>query len=808
MKKTFIILFLFIGFLNAFAQNSLTGKISDKLTGEPLIGASIYISELKKGALTDVDGIYKINNLSSSRILVQVNQAGYKTIIETIDLSQTSSKDFEMEVSIKEVNEVVVTGVSSASEKNRTPTPISVVGKTELLQTSSTNIIDAIASQPGISQVTTGTGISKPVIRGLGYNRVVVVNDGIRQEGQQWGDEHGIEIDEFGVERVEILKGPASLTYGSDAMAGVINMISAPTIPDGGISGNVLGTLQTNNGQYGYSANIAGNVKGLIWDLRYSGKQAHSYQNKYDGYVYGSGFKENTFGGILGVNKSWGYSHLHFSTYHLVPGIVEGERDSASGKFVKEFALDDSTSAEEIVSPGLLRSYTIGIPHQDIQHSKAVLNSNVILGNGYLKTILGFQQNKRKEFGDILNPDDYGLFFLLKTINYDVRYLFPEKNDWSISTGVNGMHQSSENKGTEFLVPEYRLLDAGIFLTAKKSMKKLDFSGGIRFDTRSISSEELILDTLGIPSIHGIPNNEQKFKAFSSRFSSVSGSLGAAYKISDDAFTKLNISRGFRAPNIAELGANGEHEGTGRYEIGDPDLKAEYSLQMDYSLGLNTEHLTAEADLFYNHISNFIYTSKLNSFAGGDSIVNSEDPIPTFKFRQGNANLVGGEVTVDIHPHPLDWLHFENTFSYVQSAQEKASDSTKYLPFTPAAKFTTDLRANVKRIGKLLGNAYIKLGVDHYFEQDKFYSAYGTETKTPAYTLLNIGAGTDVIKKGKTLFSFFINVNNLTDAAYQSHLSRLKYAAENFTTGRRGVFNMGRNISLKIIVPFNLRKSA
>ena len=153
------------------------------------------------------------------------------------------------------------------------------------------------------------------------------------REGQQWGDEHGIEIDEYSVNRVEILKGPASLSYGSDAMAGVINMLPAPTLPEGTIQGNVLANYQSNNGLLGGSLNFAGNQKGFIWDVRYSNKMAHAYQNKYDGYVFNSGYKENTFGGIIGLNKSWGYSHLHFSVYDLTPGIVEGERDSASGQF-------------------------------------------------------------------------------------------------------------------------------------------------------------------------------------------------------------------------------------------------------------------------------------------------------------------------------------------------------------------------------------------------------------------------------------------------------------------------------------------
>lgn len=809
MKTFKIILFgiiIFVSSIFSAFSATLSGKITDKKTGEALPGVNIYFPDLKTGTISGIDGIYKIEKLPQTKLLVQVSFIGYKTIIETVDLSATTSKDFILEESIKEIHEIVVTGTSQATEKNRTPTPISVVPKIALLQNSSANIIDAIATQPGVSQVTTGTGISKPLIRGLGYNRVVVVNDGIRQEGQQWGDEHGIEIDEFAVSKVEILKGPASLAYGSDAMAGVINMLSAPTLPEGKINGNILADYQTNNGLIGYSTNLEGNLKGFIWDLRYSSKQAHAYQNQYDGYVYGSGFKENTFGGIIGVNKSWGYSHLHFSIYHLIPGIVEGERDSATGKFIKGYALDDSTVIDSIVSEDEMKSYTLGIPHQDIRHYKVVLNNSFIIHHGNLKTTFGFQQNHRQEFGDALMPDNYGLYFLLNTINYDARYLFPEKNNWQISGGVNGMEQQSQNKGTEFLVPEYTLFDFGIFAIVKKSLGKLDVSGGVRYDTRSEQGKDLYLDANGEKTETPDSISYHQFSAFNSTFSGISGSIGAAYKISEKVFTKLNLSRGFRAPNIAEVGANGEHEGTGRYEIGDSKLKAENSLQIDYALGLNSQHITAEVDLFSNNISNFIFTRKLESVFGGDSILDPANPIPTFKFAQENATLFGGEVIIDIHPHPLDWLHFENSFSYVQSIQQNATDSTKYLPFTPAPKFSSELRANAKKLGKVLKNAYIKVGVDNYFTQDKFYSAFGTETETLGYTLLNVGLGTDFVSKDKTICSLYFSVNNLTDVAYQSHLSRLKYRAENYVTGRTGVFNMGRNISVKLLVPLELEK--
>lgn len=201
----------------------------------------------------------------------------------------------------------------------------------------STNIIDAIAHQPGVSQITTGSGISKPVIRGLGFNRVVVVNDGVRQEGQQWGDEHGIEIDPASVHSVEILKGPASLMYGSDAMAGVLIFPLRSYPCQGRHESEFLYRLSNQQRTFDYSLNFAGNQGGFVWNTRYSGKMAHAYKNKYDGYVFGSSLREQAFSQLLGWNYRQGHSHLTLDYYHLTPGIVEGERDEkrANWKFRK-----------------------------------------------------------------------------------------------------------------------------------------------------------------------------------------------------------------------------------------------------------------------------------------------------------------------------------------------------------------------------------------------------------------------------------------------------------------------------------------
>lgn len=799
MRDVKLFIIFFFGICNSLlSQVSISGTVTDQQNGEALPGASIYITELQTGAVTDSSGHFIIYNLPATNITVHITYLGYQAQSVTINPTVQHQLDFKLIPSITEINEVVITGLPQSTEKNHTPFPVTVVSQSELQQSSSSNIIDALSTQPGITQVTTGPAISKPEIRGLGYNRVVVVNDGIKQEGQQWGDEHGIEIDEYAVNKIEILKGPASLMYGSDAMAGVINMISAPTLPLNTILGNLSANYQTNNGLIGYSANLRGNMGGNIWDLRYTGKMAHDYQNKYDGYVYGSNFNEQTLTGIAGINRKWGFSHLHFSYYMLTPGIVEGERNDSTGAFIKPIAINDTTEGATDVPDEDFTSYQPVTPHQEIRHLKLVTNNSFVLGQGSLKLVLGLQQNHRQEFDDILAPDEYALYFKLTTLNYDVRYLFPDKNSWQTAIGLNGMKQRSENLGSEFLVPAYNLLDAGLYIVTKKNIGKLDIAGGLRADNRWIKSDDF----------YNPEDNSLLFSEFNSSFPAISGSLGLTYQFSNELYGKLNISRGFRAPNIAEIGANGVHEGTFRYEIGDPDLKAETSLQEDLALGYDGEHISCEADLFNNRINEFIFLEKLNSVFGGDSLIDAEgSEVTAFKYVQGDANLAGAEFTVDIHPHPLDWLHFENSFSFVNAMQLNATDSTKYLPFSPAPKLISSLRGQFKSAGKHLKNSFISLQVENYFTQNHVYSAFDTETPTPGYTLLNAGLGTDFVSGNQTRFSIYVICNNITDVAYQDHLSRLKYAAENVATGRTGVYNMGRNISLKLNVPLNLKSN-
>lgn len=807
MKTLISILFAMLVALQAYSQNNLSGKITDEETNESLPHAIVYIPDLQVGTTSDISGFFKFEDLPQGTFLIKVSYIGYSSQAIKKIIQGDTKLNVKLAYSKTELSEIVITGTSASTERKINPVPTVVIDNAALNETPSTNIIDAIAKQPGISQITTGGGISKPVIRGLGYNRVVVLNNNIRQEGQQWGDEHGIEIDAYSVDRVEIIKGPGSLMYGSDAMAGVINFLAPKPIEKGKIIGELISNYQSNNNLQGYSVMNAGNIKNINWLARVSSKRAGNYSNAYDGKVYNSGFEEFNINGSVGINKRWGYSQLHLSSFNQSLGLIEGERDDL-GNFLRPVVINDTTVEERTVTKSDLTGYQIGIPRQEIGHQKIASISKFFIKKSVLSLNLAFQQNIRKEFADPLDEQAEELFFALNTFNYDLKYLLPEKKEWQTTIGINGMQQSSQNKGKEYLIPEYNLFDAGIFAFTQKTFNRVHISGGFRYDVRNLDALPLYLNEDNKPTDASDTNKTVKFKDFNTTFSNYSASLGASYLLTPKLTTKLNISRGFRSPNMAELSSNGIHEGTLRYELGNTQLNSETSIQIDAELLYNSKHISFELAVFNNSIQNYIFLQKLNSVFGGDSIINLDDPAPTFQFVQGNANLYGGEIVLDIHPHPLDWLHFENSFSFVKGVQLNQPDSTKYLPFMPAPELQSELRADFKKIGSHLSKFYVSIDVSHTFQQSEVLSAFGTETPTSAYTLFNAGIGTNIINsKGNKLFSLSFAGNNLFDIAYQSHLSRLKYAPENLANGRTGVFNMGRNFSIRLVVPLTIKEN-
>jgi iron complex outermembrane receptor protein len=793
------------------AQNILHGKIYDKETNEALYGATIYISDLKIGTVTDTSGYFEMKNLTKGKYLIEIKLLGYASQLMTVDIAGDMLINIYLAHAAGELQEVVVTGTSKATEVSRSPIPIVVVNHDYLLSNVSTNAIDALTKIPGVTAVTTGPNISKPFIRGLGFNRILTLYDGFRQEGQQWGDEHGIEVDQYGVDRVEILKGPASLSYGSDALAGVVNLIPTRPAPEGKLMGDITIDYGSNNNQVGGSAMIKGTKNGIDWIARISHKQALDYQDKYDGRVFGTAYSETDASGSVGIHRNWGYSHIHFSVYDDLQEIPDGSRDSLSRRFTRQISEIDTV--RQLVSNPDLHTYRIEKIHQHIQHYRVISANNFQLGTnaGTLDIDVGFQRSVRREYS---HPELYeipGLYLQLNTLSYDVKYHMPEIKLWNLTVGFNGMYQGNNvTAGTNFVIPSYSQIDFGPFAIVKRSYGKFDFEGGIRYDVRIINSDQLYTHTnpgtgFDMP-VYGA-DTAGGTKVFSNNhatFQGVTGSIGATCNLNSQLAIKFNFARGFRAPNISEISANGVHPGTNIYQIGNADFKPEYSWQPDFGLSYSTKYVVLGADVFYNYIQNYIYNQQQDSV-----IVRGNQ---TFKFQQASAQLYGGELSLDIHP--VKSVHIDNGLSLVYGdflgqSGRAVPDSMRYMPMIPPIHGTSEIRYDFKIKQAHIVNGFVKVGVTWYGKQNRIYSAFNTETSTPGYALLNAGFGGGFTNnKGKTILSLYVLGSNLLNTAYQDHLSRLKYFEPypNNPTGHNGIYNIGTNISIKVVVPleFNI----
>ncbi|HEX8315191.1 MAG TPA: TonB-dependent receptor, partial [Flavisolibacter sp.] len=291
------------------------------------------------------------------------------------------------------------------------------------------------------------------------------------------------------------------------------------------------------------------------------------------------------------------------------------------------------------------------------------------------------------------------------------------------------------------------------------------------------------------------------------KFYNFSASGGISYHPVSFLTLKGNVSRGFRAPTLTELASNGAHEGTVRFEYGQRDLKSEKSFQVDAGVDVDYEHFNFSLSAFYNRITDYIFYRRLESAAGGDSlIIDGSETFEAFQYNQNNATLSGFELQFDFHPHPLDWLHFENTISFVRGTFSDKLDGSNSLPQIPHSRWISELRGDFLKKGKALRNFYVMVETNAAFAQNRPFFGFNTETATPDYVLLNAGIGTDLVTaNGTTWASVHFSANNITDKAYQDHLNRLKYTDVNAATGRQGVFNMGRNFSVKLNIPFSFK---
>ena len=818
--KILLLLFLLLPYFAIAQAGEVVGNVRDAQQ-HAVPFASVAVVGTALGTTADAAGHFALTGVPLGPVRLRASAVGFSPT--ELRLAQAGGAaqpiSFVLQAAPADLSEVVVTGVSRATEIRRSPVPIATLSRREIALNANTNVIDAaVRGIPGLSAVTTGPNVSKPFIRGLGYNRVLTLYNGLRQEGQQWGDEHGVEVDGYDIERVEVVKGPASLLYGSDAVAGVVNLLPAlPGGPEGRLHGEALAEYQSNNGLVGNSLGLNYQKNGFQTSLRASHRLARDYRNRVDGTVYNTGFRELTLTGMAGVRKAWGSSHWYLTLYDNRQEIPDGSRDSLSRRFTRQVAesgLDDVKN-RPLVSDGELQSYGIAPLHQRIRHYRVFTRTQLQLGGGELHVLLGVQQNTREEFNHPTAPAQAGLSLRLTTATYDLRYHLPAWRGLEATVGSNGMAQANRHQqATDFPIPNYNLLDAGGFLLLKKPLGPLELSGGLRYDTRHVRWADFWVapnPVTGFDAVAGpgTAGAALQFPAFARRYQGVSASLGGSYAATPQLTVRANLARGYRAPNIPEIGSNGLDPGAHIVYLGNRDFVPEFSWQQDVGVLWHQPTLDASVEVFHNYVQNFIYQARLLNDAGQPVVVVPGNT--TYQFQQAAARLFGLEASLSWRPASVPGLAFSNSLAFVngQNADaavlEKGGAAARYLPLIPPLRARSEVRFTLPRPVGRFTETYCRATVDVSARQTRFLALDNTETATAGYGLLGLGAGTTVASRaGRPLAQLIVQVDNVFDTAYQAHLNRLKYFEYYATApgGRSGIYNPGRNVAVKVVVPF------
>jgi iron complex outermembrane receptor protein len=717
MKK-YIFLIILMGFISlGYAQNTISGTIKNQ-NNAPISNVEISILDATLQTKSNENGQFEIKNLPIGKRTLIFKKDKFEIKSEQISIGNQEQKilDIILEEEDHHIDEILVSSLFNKTQ-NENVIKIDHINLKQIQNEGFVNLSDALATNPGVNVISTGVSIGKPVIRGLSGNRVLTYAQGIRLENQQFGEEHGLGLNSNGQESVEIIKGPASLLYGSDAMGGVFYF-------------NPEKYAANNKTELTVNQVVNSNTQGINTSV--------TFKNSVDKFKF---LVQNNYA-----------SHADYK-------LPNGERVLNTRFIEKDFKLGTSyvTSRYTADFRYNFNDLNLGLPEENIENigfrtplfpSQKIENhllsfsQKLYFKNSKLEATAGYVFNDRKE---LESQDETALFMKLKTFNYNVRYYLPDFGKFETIIGFQGMNQENRNFGEEKLIPDAKIDDIGFFGTSQYKFNKNIIQFGLRYDFRNVTTKAF-----------GENGTEGAFQELDKNYESINASLGFKTDVTDKITSRINFATGFRAPNLSELSSNGVHEGSNRYEIGNSNLKNEQNFQIDLNVDYNTEHFDFFANGFYNNINNYIFISP-----NGNTI----DTNFVYDYLQNNAVLYGGETGIHLHLHEIDWLHMTSSYEMVIGKLE----NNLSLPLIPANQWKNNFRANFD-VSKNIKNSFVFLQANYTFNQNKIGDF---ETKTNDYLLLSSGVGTD-IQLNKATFNLFLTATNLLNKQYVAHLSRLK----------------------------------
>ena len=746
--KSLLLSFIFMLLsTTGWSQNILSGKIIDSKSGQPLPGVNIIINELSTGTVSNTKGYYQIRNIPNGEFFVTYSFVGYEDQTKKFDFhGEKITQNIKMKPMVIQGQEVVITGNFTGTQHENT-VKISTLETKDITRVTQPTFMASIESVPGVSMISKGPGVGTPVIRGLSLSNVLVLNKGIPMANFQFSEDHPYLIDGLGIGRVEIIKGPASLMYGSGAVGGVINLVAEPTAREGTIQGiastkffsNTLGTLS--------SVEVKGNQKGFVWG---AGAQVNSNMD----YIQGNG-------------KTAFNTRFNTHSAKLNMGYIKN-----IGSF-RVFYDYNRSKLGMAVPPALAlvteRGRQNHVWYQDLTDQLIISKNKIFLGNVRLDANFSYQNNHRKLQGSLLTPVKELVDMDLKTFTYRIKGDYQFGENTKAFLGLQGMSQSNRNgQAPQHVIPNANLNDFSVFSMGRHNFGKTILEAGIRYDHRNVV----------VPKHYAGLNNATLMPRIDKNFNNISASVGTVVHFNKIMLLRFNLASAFRSPNVAELTQNGLHGN--RYEVGDANLKNQQNLEADLGFHIHTNHTTFEISTFYNYIDNYIFLSPT-----ADTLTNGTK---IYRYKQTPSYLLGGEAGIHFHPESISWLHLKADYAYIYA--RKCSGG--FLPLIPANKLHFEVMVR-KNKWKLLRSSFAKIACDYVFAQNH---TSDFETVTPAYFLLRAGIGTD-IKADHQIISVSLMGTNLLNTRYIGHLSTLKDV---------GIYNMGRNISLNIRIPFGIKQ--
>lgn len=791
MSNKGLLCFLFL-LLAAFAQaQSRDGyRLYGTITYDdvPLFGAKVYLHELQREVVTDYNGFYTFYNVKPGAYHLHINSPGYVAKRVNVTLKDTDRHvDIALERSSLRMDEVLVeTNPFKSGPVDQSQTVV-VVERENLERNSAETFVNALERIPGISSINTGVGIAKPVIRGMSFNRVMVNDRGIKQEGQQWGADHGLEIDPFDVDRVEIVKGPASLIYGSDAMGGVINILPGAIPASGEHRAHYIGGYRSNNHLHSHSAMIEGSEGAFFYKARITTQDYGNYRIPANDFVY-AGFRlpvynqmlTNTAGrerhasAAFGLRKQWGFTKLTVSRFYQEVGLFPG-------------AIGIPTSYA-LQHKGEFRN--VDLPFQENEHLKLISNTNVQIGKHWMEVDLGYQRNHRVEHshphahGQNPRPEGFTAMDLdLHTLTSNLRFHHIINGRYKAIYGMQLQYMSHDYSGFEFLVPAYSSFLAGVFSFQEFRVNEaFVINAGARYDgaLHDIKQHLQPVYRFREPTGEFDERNPDVLRSFGNS----SGSVGFSWLPNERLNVKLNMGSSYRIPTAVELSVNGVHHGNFRHELGNADLQGERGVQADLNVTYKNKQFFASITPFVSHYDQYIYlapTGRFSTLPGSGTL---------WEYRQNDAYFVGIESMVNAEL--TKGLEMSVGLEYVQNQN---LDTKLPLPLTPPLSILSSLEYHRNLKTKWMDSWYASVDIRWANAQTR---TDRNERSTDGYTIVGASFGGEV-----RLWSHPIVIRlrgvNLTDAFYLNHLSRYRLL---------NLPEQGRNISVQLKIPLDITSNA